>query len=60
MKESKGMKSATMPKEQFEKSKGQLNPVCREKYASEMGNPEDLDRASAGLVSYAKKHKTKY
>lgn len=54
-----GMRSPTMPKEHFEKSQ-KKSPVCGEKYASEFGNPEDLDKANQGLVNYAKKHKMKY
>ena len=56
----KGMKGAKMPAKEFERSEGQLNPVCGEKYASEMGNPKDLDKASAGLANFVKKHKMKY
>ena len=59
-KESKGgMRSATMPKEHFQHNL-QDNDVCREKYATEFGNPEDLLRANNGLANYAKKHKMKY
>lgn len=55
-----GMRSATMPKREFERNEGQLNPVCGEKYATEFGNPKDLDNASAGLVGFVKKNKMKY
>lgn len=55
-----GMRSATMPKEKFERNEGQLNPVSGLKYATEFGNPADLDKNSAGLANYAKKNKTKY
>lgn len=54
------MRSATMPKQQFERNEGQLNPVCGEKYATEFGNPEDLDRSTTGLANYVKKNKMKY
>jgi hypothetical protein len=57
---SKGMKSAKMPSEHSEKSEGQLNPTCSLKYGSEMGNPGDLDKNSAGLANYVKKNKMKY
>jgi hypothetical protein len=55
-----GMRSATMPKEKFERNEGQLNPVCGLKYATEFGNPQDLDKNSAGLANYVKSHKMKY
>ncbi len=55
-----GMRSPIMPKEHKETSEGQLNPVCGIKYASEFGNPQDLDKASAGLANYVKKNKMKY
>lgn len=61
MKDKKGgMRSAKMPGQHFERSEGQLGPVCGEKYAGEFSNPQDLDKASQGLVSFAKKHKMKY
>lgn len=54
-----GMRSATMPKEHFERKEGQLN-VCKEKYASEFGNPSDLKKSNDALASYARKNKMKY
>lgn len=60
MKEKKGMKSATMPKEHWEKGEGELGHECKLKYASEMGNPGDLDKANSALASYVKTHKMKY
>ena len=61
MKEAKGgMRSPKMPKEQFERNEGQLNPCCGEKYATEFGNPADLDRSTKGLADYTKKNKMKY
>ena len=59
MKQGKGNK-AVLPKEHWEKNEGEMGHECKEKYASEMGNPQDLDRATAGLANYAKKHKMKY
>lgn len=55
-----GMRSAKMPAREFEKSQGQLNPVCGLKYATEFGNPEDLDRSTEGLAGYVKKNHMKY
>lgn len=58
--EKKGMKSPTMPKEHFESGQGKLGHTSNLKYASEMGNPKDLDKANEGLANYAKKNKMKY
>lgn len=58
-KKEKGMKSATMPKEHWEKKESQVSS-CDEKYASEMGNPQDLQRSADALSSYMKKNKMKY
>lgn len=55
-----GMRSAKMPKEEFERNEGHLNPVCGLKYATEFGNPADLDKNSAGLANYVKSHRMKY
>jgi hypothetical protein len=55
-----GMRSATMPKEKFEKKEGQLGHNCKLKYATEFGNPADLDKNNEGLANYAKKNKMKY
>jgi hypothetical protein len=60
MKEKKGLRSATMPKEQFERNEGQLNPVCGLKYATEFGNPQSLDKMTSGLSNYVKKNQMKY
>lgn len=59
-KEKGGMRSATMPKQEFERNEGELNPVCKMKYAGEFSNPQDLDKASAGLANFVKSHKMKY
>jgi hypothetical protein len=58
-KEEKGMRSAKMPENHWEKSTENLGG-CQEKYASEFGNPEDLQRSNDSLASYAKKNKMKY
>ncbi len=55
-----GMRSATMPKDHFERNEGQLNPVSGLKYSSEFGNPQDLDKNSEGLASYVRNHRMKY
>jgi len=49
-----------MPKEHSEKGQGKLGHTSNIKYASEMGNPQDLDRANEGLANYVKKKKMKY
>ena len=58
-KEAKGMRSARMPQEHFEKDAKQA-PGVNEKYSSEFGNPESLDKMTEGLANYARKHKMKY
>lgn len=60
MKEKKGMRSATMPKDHFERNEGQLNKVGGSKYSSEFGNPQSLDRMNDGLSNYVRKNKMKY
>lgn len=55
-----GMRGARMPKEHKETDLGQPNPVCGMKYATEFGNPADLDKAGKGLADYVKKHPMKY
>lgn len=54
-----GMRSATMPKEHFERKESQVSS-CDQKYASEFGNPQDLQRSADALASYVKKNKMKY
>lgn len=60
MKEKGGMKSARMPKEHFERNEGEMGKECKLKYATEMGNPKDLDKNSAALANFVKSHKMKY
>jgi len=55
-----GMRSAKMPAHQFERNEGKLGHTSNEKYATEFGNPQDLDRANEALASYVKKNKMKY
>lgn len=55
-----GMRNAKMPSNHFERKEGELGHNCKEKYATEFGNPKDLDRANEGLANFAKKHKMKY
>lgn len=54
-----GMRSATMPKEHFERKYSDLD-AGHEKYASEFGAPQELEHQKTALVAYAKKHKMKY
>lgn len=54
-----GMRSATMPKKEFERHEPNL-AVSGDKYATEFGNPQDLQRSNDALASYVKKHKMKY
>jgi len=54
------MKGAEMPQERFEHKIKSNAPVCGEKYATEMGNPEDLDARTAGLANCVKSHKVKH
>jgi hypothetical protein len=55
-----GMRNAQMPKKEFERNEGQLNPTCGLKYATEFGNPEALDKDTKGLADFVKKHQMKY
>lgn len=56
----KNSKGAPMPKDHHEKAQGKLGHTSNLKYASEMGNPADLDKNNEGLASYVKKNKMKY
>lgn len=60
MKEKSGMRSAKMPGEKSEKDQGKLGHTSNQKYATEFGNPKDLDKANEGLANYVKKNKMKY
>ena len=55
-----GMRNAKMPKKEFERDEGQLNPPCGLKYATEFGNPKDLDKNSKALADYVKKNEAKH
>ena len=56
----KSMKGAEMPQERFEHKERKNAPVCGEKYATEMGNPEEMDAREQGLANYVKSHKVKH
>jgi hypothetical protein len=55
-----GMRSATFPKKEFEKDQGKLGHTSNLKYATEFGNPKDLDKANEDLASYVRKNQMKY
>ena len=55
----KSMKGAKPPQAQFEKKMSQLGS-SKERYASEMGAPQELEASSNALASYVKKHKPKH
>ncbi len=59
MKEKSGMKSPTMPKEQFTRNEGKLGHTSDLKYASDMGAPQEYDKANKALADYAKKNRFK-
>jgi len=59
-KEKGGMRSAKMPSDHHEKDQGKLGYTSNQKYATEFGNPADLDKNSKGLADYVKKNKMKY
>ena len=54
-----GMKSPTMPKEQFTKTFDKLDGVDL-RYASEMNASQEYHTANEGLKNYVKKHKMNY
>ena len=50
-----------MPQNEHKQSfQGEMGHESKLKYASEFGNPEDLDRSTEALASYVKKNKMKY
>lgn len=53
------MRSATMPKEQFEKDMQEIE-VSRAKYAGQFDNPEELEKSANALASYVKNHRMRY
>lgn len=55
-KSEKGMKSATMPKDHWEKDMRNLESG-EAKYASEMGAAKEYDARNTGIIDYIKKHK---
>ena len=55
-----GMRSARMPSEQFERNEGELNATSNLKYATEFGNPKDLEKSTKDLANFVRKHQMKY
>lgn len=55
-----GMRKAKMPAKEFERMEGKLGHTSNLKYASEFGNPKDLDKANEGLAGYVRKNQMKY
>jgi hypothetical protein len=53
-----GMRSPTMPKEHWERDQKQ-SMESNTRYATEFGNPEELDRDQADLAKYVRKNKVK-
>ncbi len=50
-----------MPQDKHTQSnQGEMGHECKLKYATEMGNPKDLDKSTAALAGYVKKNKMKY
>lgn len=47
-------------KEHSERDEGQLDKTCGLKYATEFGNPKDLDKNATALADYVKKNQMKY
>ncbi len=53
--------TAHMPQSEHKQTKqGEMGHESKIKYATEMGNPKDLDKSTAALASYVKKNKMKY
>lgn len=55
----KGMRGARMPEREMEKD----SPILKTsnlKYATEFGNPEDLQKSNEDLVRYVEKNRMKY
>lgn len=56
-----GNGTASMPQDKHVQTKqGEMGHESNLKYATEMGNPKDLDKSTAALASYVKKNKMKY
>jgi len=52
---------ASMPQNEHKQmNEGEMGHECKLKYASEFGNPKDLDRSTEGLADYVRKHSMKY
>jgi len=54
-----GMKSPTMPKQQFEKHFDNLEG-CDLRYCSEMNAAEEYKKSNDGLKNYVRSHKMNY
>lgn len=53
--------TASMPQNEHKQMhQGEMGHECGIKYATEMGNPKDLDKSTEGLANYVKKNKMKY
>lgn len=52
---------ASMPQNEHKQMKeGEMGHECKLKYATEFGNPSDLDRSTEGLAEYVRKNSMKY
>ncbi len=55
-----GMRNSKMPAKEFERKQGEMGHESKLKYATEFGNPGDLDKSTSALASYVKSHKAKH
>lgn len=54
------MRSAIMPKEEYERDVNDVPGTSNLKYAGEFSNPEDLAKSQRELASFVKKKQMKY